>query len=285
MSKTKRATRHADHGAKDENRQSSIPEPAAKILSYGGGVQPFALAILAAHGAIDYDTLVFANVGNDSEHPDSLRHIHEIQKPYIETAGLHFVELQPTKRTLLQHIQQSQRTIPIPVVLPNTAHGRRTCTVGYKIKVVDRYIRKILNQKTYTVGLGISMDEFQRARSANDDRMPHRTRDYPLLNLRLSRDDCKQIILNEGLSIPPKSACWFCPFQKRQQWQTLHDDHPELFRQAIELEQTMQARRVELGRDTIWLSKAMIPLSQLCTNEQASFDFDDVACESGYCMT
>lgn len=256
-----------------------------KILSYGGGVQSFALAILSAHGAIDYDTLIFANVGDDSEHPDSLRHIREIQQPYIEAAGLRFVELQPTKRTLLQHVQQSQRSIPIPVVLQSTAHGRRVCTTDYKIKVVDRYMRKILKQKTYTVGLGISMDEFQRARSAKDDKMPHRTRDYPLIRLRLSRDDCKQIILNEGLPIPPKSACWFCPFQKRQQWQKLHDEQPVLFAQAVALEQTVQVRRSTLGRDTVWLSKAMIPLSQLCTNEQTSFDFDDVACESGYCMT
>ena len=85
--------------------------------------------------------------------------------------------------------------------------------------------------------------------------------------------------------IQTKSACWFCPFQKRQQWQSLHDQHLDLFNQAIEMEQSLQNRRVELGRDTIWLSKAMIPLSQLCTNEQTSFDFDDVACESGYCMT
>ena len=256
-----------------------------KILSYGGGVRSFALAILAAHGVIDYDMFIFANVGNDSEHPDSLRHIHDVQRPFMETNGLRFVELQPTKRTLLQHMLESQRSIPIPVVLPSTAHGNRTCTVDYKIKVVDRYVRNTLKRKTYTVGLGISMDEFQRARSATDDKLPHRTREYPLISLRLSRDDCKQIILNEGLPIPPKSACWFCPFQKRQQWQVLHDDHPELFRQAIELEQIVQARRVELGRDTVWLSKAMIPLSQLCTANQTQFDFDDIACESGYCMT
>ncbi len=48
---------------------------AKRIVSYGGGVQSTALMVLAARGRIDFRTFVFANVGDDSEHPATLAYI------------------------------------------------------------------------------------------------------------------------------------------------------------------------------------------------------------------
>lgn len=41
-----------------------------RVFSYGGGVQSTAALVLAAQGRIDFPAFVFANVGEDSEHPD-----------------------------------------------------------------------------------------------------------------------------------------------------------------------------------------------------------------------
>ncbi len=48
-----------------------------RVCSYGGGVQPTALLVLAAQGTIDYRTFLFCNVGDDSEHPATLCYVRE----------------------------------------------------------------------------------------------------------------------------------------------------------------------------------------------------------------
>ena len=58
-----------------------------KIFSYGGGVQSTAALVLAAHNVIDYDTFVFANVGNDSEHPETLDYINSYAIPFVLDHG------------------------------------------------------------------------------------------------------------------------------------------------------------------------------------------------------
>ena len=51
-----------------------------RTVSYGGGVQSTALLVLAAQRQIDYSIFLFANVGDDSENPATLR--------YLEGQGL-----------------------------------------------------------------------------------------------------------------------------------------------------------------------------------------------------
>ena len=48
-----------------------------RVFSYGGGVQSTAALVLAAQGKIDFPTFLFANVGDDSEHPATLRYVRE----------------------------------------------------------------------------------------------------------------------------------------------------------------------------------------------------------------
>src|SRR5947209_1941983 len=52
-------------------------EPMLKVFSFGGGVQSTAALVLAARGEIDYQTFLFANVGGDSENPETLRYVRE----------------------------------------------------------------------------------------------------------------------------------------------------------------------------------------------------------------
>lgn len=45
-----------------------------RVISYGGGVQSTAMIVLAAQGKLGPVTdAIFANVGDDSEHPQTLR--------------------------------------------------------------------------------------------------------------------------------------------------------------------------------------------------------------------
>jgi hypothetical protein len=165
------------------------------------------------------------------------------------------------------------------------APGNRSCTSDYKIKVIDRWLRAhgATAKKPAVVNLGIALDEFQRMRSAIDPKNLFRLRHYPLIDLRLTRRDCKQIITDAGLPPAPKSSCWFCPFHTRKAWQELHDTEPELFQKAVELERILVERRATLGRDSAYLSPHGMPLDQVIMADQLSMDIEP--CESGYCHT
>lgn len=210
--------------------------------------------------------------------------------PYAALHGIAMIEVQRVKRdgstpTLLEHLMTQDKSIDIPVRMTSGAPGNRLCTSRYKIKVIEQWLRSrgATKRRPALVGLGISLDEFQRMRTHEPGTSVQELR-YPLIDLRLNRGDCVRIIQAAGLPVPPKSSCWFCPFHTRKTWQRMHDDEPVLFSQAVALEATLNARRARLGRDPAWLSGALMPLDQAVTANQSEMIFDDT-CESGYCHT
>jgi len=105
-----------------------------------------------------------------------------------------------------------------------------------------------------------------------------------------ARGDCAQLIRAAGLPVPPKSACWFCPFHSAGDRQRMRRAEPELFARACDLEAQLLARRRALGRDPVYLSRFGRPLGEVFAADQGVlFDPDptlDLAtCEAGYCMT
>ncbi|GFH74079.1 phosphoadenosine phosphosulfate reductase [Streptomyces diastaticus subsp. diastaticus] len=265
-----------------------------KVISYGGGVQSTALLVLAARREIDFRTFLFANVGDDSEHPATLAYVREIAIPYAMRAGLDIHELKRRRRdgaseTLMQRLNRPDtRSIPIPVRMANGAPGRRNCTADFKIKVVGRWLREhgATAEEPAAVGIGISVDEIHRANRRR--REAHEDIEYPLLDLGLRRDDCERIIAEAGLPVPPKSSCFFCPFRTVGAWRHQRRHEPELFAQSVRLEETINRRRAALGRDAVYLTRYGIPLTQAIPDEspaEGDADENEGACDSGWCMT
>jgi 3'-phosphoadenosine 5'-phosphosulfate sulfotransferase (PAPS reductase)/FAD synthetase len=263
-----------------------------KIVSYGGGIQSTALLVLAAEHTIDYQTFVFANVGDDSEHPATLEYIEQIAKPYAAEHGIQIHELRHTRRdgeeeTIYKKLTRpGTRSTCIPIYLEGSgAPGRRSCTSDFKIRRIAIWLHRhgATKDDPATVALGISTDEFQRARTDSSD--PTQKVVYPLLDLRLSRNDCRRIIEQAGLPVPPKSSCWFCPFHSMATWHELKRTQPALFERAVELEHTLSDRSDSVpGRGKVFLTRKLRPLDQVI-GDQSSFDFLDDMCESGYCHT
>lgn len=241
---------------------------------------------------MNYPTFVWSNVGEDSEDPEAIAYINAYHRPFAAAHGIEFVEVRRTKRdgsapTLLEHMESSARSIPIPVRMANGAPGNRSCTVDYKIIPVDKLLKKrgATPAKPARIGLGISVDEFTRVRTAEDSTAPFRMRHYPLIELRMRRSDCERIAEAAGFPPPPKSSCWFCPFHKLGVWQRMHDHRPVLFDKSVSLERMLNERRAMLGKDNVWLTPYNMPLDQVVQGHQAGmFDADDM-CESGYCHT
>lgn len=261
------------------------------VTSYGGGIQSTALLVLAAQGKINYTTFLFANVGEDSENPATIEYVRAIAVPYAQSHGIEVIEVarvkqDGTRETLYGRITRpGSKSIGIPVRMSNGAPAMRACTSDFKIQVIDKWLREHGAKKEgAVVALGISLDEFQRAR--NDSGLPWKKLVYPLLDMRLDRQDCTNIIRDAGLLIPPKSSCWFCPYHSLRTWQTMRQEEPELFWKANDLEHFINMRRRTHGQDSVWFTDKGKSLEQVTTDlvQNDLFSSEDDMCESGYCF-
>lgn len=267
-----------------------------RVFSYGGGVQSTAALVLAAQGKIDYPTFLFCNVGADSENPETLAYVEQYAKPFAQEHGIELIELQKIRQdgsrdTIYGHLTKpNSKSIGIPVRMSNGSPGNRSCTVDFKIGVVDKWLREHGAKAQGAIcGLGISFDERLRMRyPLIDPETPWKERAYPLVDLRLDRVACMTIIEKAGLPVPPKSSCYFCPFHRLSVWQEMRQKQPELFQKAANLEEFINQRRAELGKDKVWLSGALKPLMQATTalHQDSLFDeeTDEMVCDEGVCM-
>lgn len=288
--------------------------PDLQTVSYGGGVQSTALMVLGAQGRIPFRTFLFCNVGDDSEAPETLEYVREVAAPYAAHHGLNLQTLQRRKRdgtteTLWGRLmREDSRSLPIPVRMSNGAPGNRSCTADFKIRVVGRWLKQHGATEAHpaTVGIGISLDEIQRANTRVKDEWERVV--YPLVGigvdtgLALRRDDCSRVIRTEPLPhdvamqikeavadgrltapkvvrqleqtgytrlpVPPKSSCFFCPFHRPTAWADLERESPELFDRACHLEDTLNARRQRLDKDPVYLTRFAAPLRSVTDTDQ-----------------
>jgi hypothetical protein len=265
-----------------------------KAISYGGGVQSTAMIVLAIQGRIDFNVALFSNVGDDSEHPASLRYVRDIMQPWAAKHDFPVHELQTVRRgeptTLRNEItREGSRRILIPVYGDIGAPLSRSCTADFKVKTVGRWLKANGATKTNpaTVAIGISTDEIERAGRGKDE--PNQRRVYPLLELGMNRFDCIATIQEAGLPVPPKSSCYFCPFHRPLTWGEMRRDEPELFEQSQELEDHINARQQSLGRNPLYLTRFGKRLTDAIPEAQQSL-FQEIGvgengCDSGYCWT
>ena len=265
-----------------------------KAISYGGGVQSTALVVLAIQKRIDFEVALFSNVGDDSEHPASLRYVREIMQPFADRHGFPVIELTPMRRgeptSIVKEItREGSRRNVIPVYGDIGAPLSRTCTVDFKVKTVGRWLRENGATKAdpALVAIGISTDEIERAGRGQDE--PKQKRVYPLLDLGMNRGDCENVIKASGLPVPPKSSCFFCPFHRPLTWAEMRRDEPELFDKAQDLEDHMNARNVANGKTPVYLTRFGKRLTDAIPEaQQTLFSHEgpgEEGCDTGFCWT
>lgn len=194
-----------------------------RSISYGGGVQSTALLALAAQRRIDFPLFLFANVGDDSEHPDTLEYVRNIAAPYAEAHGIELVTLDRKKRdgsteTLWQRLMDPRtckackgigylehgdgtdgnfaicdacagsggvesRSLPIPVRMSNGAPGNRSCTADFKIRVIGKELKRRGANKDNPATIGIGISLDEIHRANARKTEPHERIVYPLVGI------------------------------------------------------------------------------------------------------
>jgi hypothetical protein len=263
-------------------------EKRPRVFAYGGGVQSNAALVLSASGILPYTHFLFANVGHDSESPKTLEYINTVARPYAEKHGLFIIELNQEagitlkRKTVLREALESSYATFIPASVDG-APSKQFCTQKYKIKVIESFMHKWLKatkKNPKPIGIGISLDEWQRAKRS-DKYESVQVPEYPFLELRYLRDDCLRVIEEAGLPIPPKSSCWFCPYRPKTDWVDLYKENRDLFNKAVELENTLQRK---FPNNVVTLNSSKKTLLEIVESLSVYDEHEDANCESGYCM-
>lgn len=121
---------------------------------------------------------------------------------------------------------------------------RRQCTSQYKIKPLQRFIRKKAGMKRgarypgqgVEVWQGITWDELERVSPA---RNAWEWKRYPLIESKETRADCISWLQARGYSAP-KSACTVCPYRRNAGWLRLKKEDPRGFAEAVLFDEALR---------------------------------------------
>ena len=190
-------------------------------LSYGGGVNSTALAILLASGAVagvDRWRVIFADTHDEKD--ATYEYIDRVMRPWLRSRGK-LVETVSHREGVIKRWERMSVTGSRLV---------RSCSVDHKIKPIMRYITAFGTPDDVQL-IGIHAGEEHRAKDGTG--LPRR---YPLIELGIDQAECIKIIKAAGLPVPVKSGCWHCPFMRKAEIIELAVSAPDRFGRIVKLE-------------------------------------------------
>ena len=134
-----------------------------------------------------------------------------------------------SRRSFDHYFEVFRGTLPSPQM--------RWCTKLLKIKPLEKWIG---NDETISY-VAIRADE--KNRKGHISSKPNITTRFPFIEDNLEHADILRILDESRIGLPDyyewrtRSGCYFCFFQRKSEWVGLADKHPDLFKQAVAIEQ------------------------------------------------
>jgi hypothetical protein len=191
------------------------------VLSLGGGWQSSAALLMSCAGELPkLDAAVFADTQN--EMPETYDYLDYLGSR-AEQAGIKLIRA--TSGNLRTDVYDKagkgmQPSLPVRVRDENGDLQRvngYTCSFDYKRRVVTREVRRLCG----------SRGDWKRSSVEQWIGYPWRLNAWPLITeLRMTRNDTRRWIIENGHPEPPRSACFFCPNRGNSHWRYLRTNGP-----------------------------------------------------------
>jgi hypothetical protein len=243
-----------------------------KILSLGWGIQSFTLAAMAALREIE--PIDYAINADTTHERSSTYEFAQKWTPWLEAHGVRTITVKAEKTGVIN----PRGGVTIPAFIEKGGMIKRQCTDDWKRAPMRRWIQGNRTGETVEQWLGISLDEFQRMKDSDVKYIVNR---WPLVELRMTRNDCVVWLKRHDLEIPGKSACVFCPFQRTSEWRQVRENASDSTK-ALETDHEIREARLP-GR--LYVHPARIPLGEVdlrTPEEQGQLSLWDDEC-SGLC--
>ena len=259
-----------------------MSNPTLRVLSLGAGVQSSALALMAEEGEAPMpDCAIFADVGAESQDVyDYLEYLEAV----VSFPVYRVMKEQGLTKALESSVQDGARVANPPLyaridetrkvggdlIKVGESEGmlRRKCTEEFKIQPITRKTRELLGLKpgervkkgTKVESIqGISLDEVQRMRKSKQEWIDFR---YPLIEMRMSRHDCKRWIEEHKHPQPPRSACVYCPYRSNHEWRHLRERDPDGWDEAVRVD-AMIRNGIAGTTQKLFLHQSLKPLTEV----------------------
>jgi len=211
------------------------------IISLGAGVQSSVMALMAAHGELTPAPVacVFADTGDE---PDAVYEWIKFLEPRLPFPIVRADNGQSLSAHIFDAVANGTRVSKPPLFTVPDKQGEseglltRDCTKDFKVAVIQRAVRKLMtaaNVKKVVQWIGISLDETIRMKPSRVNYSQHR---WPLIEKRMSRNDCLLWMKRMGYPEPPRSACVYCPHHSNHEWRRLRDTDPKGWARAVEFD-------------------------------------------------
>ena len=240
-----------------------IPDDGAPIIvSYGGGVDSTAMLIAMKSQAIIPDLILFADTGG--EKPSTYTYVREIDA-WLQGWSAPKVTWVKRKTSDRVDYHTLEGNCLDNETLPSLAFGFHSCALKWKVEPQDQYLKGVRRgpnrrpgwepalrawekgvKPIKLIGYNASPRDTARHQRAKAEDAKFRYR-FPLQVLKWTRERCVEEIVREGLPVPLKSACFFCPASKKWELWWLAGAHPDLLLRALKLE-----RKALEGRHSRW---------------------------------
>lgn len=252
-----------------------------RILSLGWGVQSWTLAAMAALG--DIEPIAAAVHSDTTWERGKTYEFAAMMTPWLEERGVRVATVTAYDRELGE-----TATVDIPAYTIDETGDifgqlRRQCTQDWKISPLRRWLQANRNGEPIDLLLGISMDEWHRAKDSDVKYITHR---FPLLDLKIARSDCIAYLQRHGLPVPVKSSCVFCPYHNKRAWQEMKREGGEDWQKAVEIDEQIRDARPPYP---LFVHNARKPLPEAVhiPEDEGAVQLtmlDDTACDGGYCF-
>jgi hypothetical protein len=225
-----------------------------KILSYGGGLDSFAMLLTAiARGELP-NVVVFMDTGHPDdpgEWPGTYRHIDEVVRPICVQYGIEFVYIDHTNYPVRGGTKGEARSLfawwEARNSMPMAGPGRQ-CTTIAKVERFEKWASDRWPDQDIEVWIGFEAGEEDRAakdpntgvnlKVSSRSKKPRARRHnrFPLMEQGLCRCRCEALVRESGYPVPRKSACLACPFASLGDWKTFARELPELYARVVKME-------------------------------------------------
>lgn len=257
------------------NPSAFHPGPEALIVNFGGGVDSTAILVglvqrvRAGDESARPAMVIFADTG--SELPETYDNVERVSA-WLSMNGFPTVSVINRNNCGIK-TRVSYTTIEGNMLdnetLPGEAFGRGNCSCKWKHEPMDAYLfgGKRPARNGWLVDNGFSgkpmklvgydateVKSGKRAKNAalTEDSTGRYDFRYPLVEWDWTREDCKTVIAAEGLIVPVKSACFFCPNQRPCELRTMAANNPELFLRALVIEEVARRGKNGLKIEGLW---------------------------------
>ena len=232
----------------------------------GAGVQTTAMLIKYWER---YSEVIFADTRDEQD--ETYEYIGRYMLPFCRKHNLPWVTVHELhSRSVMENAERAKS--------PEHFFRLRQCTRDNKIKPIHRHIRALKPRPTskdpVIQDIGFSLDEIHRiGANPRPDDPDYTLKEFPLLDDKITRQGCKDIITAYGWPVPPESHCKVCPLLPNKKFRAARNKFPKDFARLVKIEKQDKKYPKRTIRQGHPLDKMVLSRS-----------LDDFGCDSGHCF-